>query len=248
MIINSVRYRRLSDTVSLTENDNLNKILFSGEPLSLNFTYTDTSRNPGATLEIFKNSIIISSEQIENNAVVSETYSLTKGYYVFDVVATNVFDDSDNLQYRVLYDFPDIVFITSEYHDESNGYIVTGHTYTLNGNKQFEIPPYSDGISGLMPIKKIAAGAFSNFLRLTSVIIPETVEFIGATAFAFCRNLAEVVFLSETPPVLDGNFVFQDSEYLTIARVPIEYIDNYTSLASDPNSPWHYFNGKIASL
>jgi hypothetical protein len=249
MIINSVRYRRETDNVSLIPNNPTNVVLLSGEQAFLDFTYVDTYRNPGADLSIYINSEMASSEErIENNETINRFFTLEKGFYFFDIEAVNAIGNFGSLQYRFLYDYPDTEFIISEYDQSSNSYVLSGHTYTLNQNKQFEIPPYSNGEAGLMPIRKIKAGAFSNFLKLTSVIIPETVEFIGATAFAFCRNLAEVTFLSETPPTLDGDFVFQDSEYVTILKVPAEYIDNYTSLAADENSPWRFFNGKIMSL
>ena len=51
-------------------------------------------------------------------------------------------------------------------------------------------------------LTKIEDGAFAGCTELTSVIIPETVESIGADAFNGCTNLTSITVVSETPPAI----------------------------------------------
>lgn len=45
-----------------------------------------------------------------------------------------------------------------------------------------------------LPVVAIAAGAFQNFASLTSAVLPDSVVFVGAAAFAGCLNLQSVTF------------------------------------------------------
>ena len=49
-------------------------------------------------------------------------------------------------------------------------------------------------------LTRIEDGAFAGCTRLTSVIIPETVEYIGADAFNGCTGLTSITINSDTPP------------------------------------------------
>ena len=51
-------------------------------------------------------------------------------------------------------------------------------------------------------LTRIEDGAFAGCTELTSIVIPETVEYIGADAFNGCTGLTSITLLSETPPAI----------------------------------------------
>lgn len=70
--------------------------------------------------------------------------------------------------------------------------------------------------------------AFCGYKRLTSVVIPETIEEIGEEAFSFCDNLATVTCYATTPPELNS-LAFTSISSSAVLYVPKDVLDSYRS-------------------
>ena len=55
-------------------------------------------------------------------------------------------------------------------------------------NPNIEIPAYINGL----PVKYIADGVFEKQEELTSIVLPDTIEGIGSSAFLLCENLTHI--------------------------------------------------------
>lgn len=77
--------------------------------------------------------------------------------------------------------------------------------------------------------------------KLTTVTIPSTVTYIGASAFLANEDLAVVTMLPTTPPTLYADELpFGDGSYLTVIYVPAASVDTYTGTAG-----WSTYAAKI---
>ena len=52
---------------------------------------------------------------------------------------------------------------------------------------------------------------FNNCVKLSSVVIPSTIEYIGGNAFSYCSGLTSVTCLAENPPELGDTAAFFNS-------------------------------------
>ena len=110
------------------------------------------------------------------------------------------------------------------------------------GDRAFDdslIPAYNAHIFANLPhsiigeysipdgIKTITAGAFSH-RKITSVVIPASVEIIRETAFSGCEGLVSITCKATIPPAL-GDDVFQWVNKSIPLYVPAESIDLYQS-------------------
>ncbi len=111
------------------------------------------------------------------------------------------------------------------------------------GNRAFDdslIPAYNAHIFANMPhsykgdysipddIKTITAGAFMHHGKLTSIVIPASVELIRDEAFSGCDRLVSITCKAITPPAL-GDDVFRWVDKSTPLYVPAESISLYNS-------------------
>lgn len=112
-------------------------------------------------------------------------------------------------------------------------YWITGY-YDENGYQQcIEIESIDDSFSGDLvipseigglPVKKIGYRAFADCEGLTSVTIPDSVNYIGWYAFRDCSNLTSVDMPNHISEIDEG--AFQDCTSLTSVTIPasVEYI------------------------
>lgn len=111
------------------------------------------------------------------------------------------------------------------------------------GDRAFDdslIPAYNAHIFANMPhsykgdysipddIKTITAGAFMHHGKLTSIVIPASVELIRDEAFSGCDGLVSITCKAITPPAL-GDDVFRWVDKSTPLYVPAESISLYNS-------------------
>ena len=74
-------------------------------------------------------------------------------------------------------------------------------------------------------IRTIEESAF-NGSAITQVTIPESVREIKGGAFLNCNQLVNITLLSQNPPILLGDNIF-DSAYLSVIKVPAESVEIY---------------------
>ena len=63
---------------------------------------------------------------------------------------------------------------------------------------------------------------FGGCSGLKSVIIPNSVQSIGKSAFEFCSNLTEVISLNTTPPEIEENTFDANTYSKATLKIPIE--------------------------
>lgn len=80
--------------------------------------------------------------------------------------------------------------LTYSYNVPTNSYYVVYNSCTAGA---VVIPStYNDGVNGLKPVGGINDGAFSGCTSITSIVIPNSVTYLGDAAFDGCTNLSSV--------------------------------------------------------
>ena len=112
--------------------------------------------------------------------------------------------------------------ITFEINRDGNEYMVSRIDRSSNGS--INIPSEHNGL----PVTSIGGYAFSGSGDITSVVIPQSITFIGDGAFRDCSQLAYIIFEGEAPS-LENN---EDSSYnivntSTYALVQNDHIESF---------------------
>ena len=112
--------------------------------------------------------------------------------------------------------------ITYEINRDGNEYMVSRIDRSSNGS--INIPSEHNGL----PVTSIGGYAFSGSGDITSVVIPQSITFIGDGAFRDCSQLAYIIFEGEAPS-LENN---EDSSYnivntSTYALVQNDHIESF---------------------
>jgi len=84
---------------------------------------------------------------------------------------------------------------------------------------------------------------FLNCTSLTQITLPSTLASLGDGAFSGCTGLALVTSLAATPPVLGGNFVFNNTPASLQIEVPTSSVADYQGAAG-----WDAHAGKIIAI
>jgi uncharacterized repeat protein (TIGR02543 family) len=141
-----------------------------------------------------------------------------------------------------------------------------GLSYTLNsGNAFYSVTGYTGTAAAIripaeyngLPVTAIASSAFSN-KAITSVVIPSSVESIGASAFSGCNKLESITFGENSVLTSIGASAFYNCTSLTNITIPssVESIGSsafyycynliiYAEAGSVPDgwaSDWNYSN------
>ncbi len=108
------------------------------------------------------------------------------------------------------------------YHSQDSCIIHT-ETKTLYLGCQTSIIPVDGSVT------KIGSDAFAGCEYLSAITIPACVTQIEILAFAYCRNLAEIIVLNPIPPIIDEYSFYFDYIYAcnAVLYVPAESIDAY---------------------
>ena len=83
---------------------------------------------------------------------------------------------------------------------------------------------------------------FASCSKLSSVVIPKTMEYIGKDAFSYCTSLTSVTCLAENPPELGTSAVFYNTNNCPI-YVPPESVDAYKSATN-----WSTYASRIQAI
>lgn len=248
MIINSVIFARneIDPQLTLTPLDSLNQILFSNESAILNFKYEDQN-NTDSYIQYYLNEIYLygAIAQSEDEIIKDITNSLElNSLNQLRIVASNYSGDITKLDYNILYGYDDILEMTFSETQDGN-YGILSYTGT---NQNLILPNYMIGAEGLREITTIEENAFKNtsietitlgnklkFLNfgsfyhtnLITITLPQTIEIIGGTSFAFCIYLTSIYVLAETPPVLTGTNTFDYGNNNLVIYVPVDSVNSY---------------------
>lgn len=78
--------------------------------------------------------------------------------------------------------------------------------------------------------------------RLTKVILPDTITYIGWNAFAYCKSLKTFIVLASTPPRFQSNTFMSTNSTFSI-YVPDESVETYKTATN-----WSAYANKILPL
>ena len=102
-----------------------------------------------------------------------------------------------------------------------------GHAYIVVGNgtstdDELMIPPTYQGL----PVVGVKSGAFANVGLLVSVVLPDTVTFVGSGAFKGCENLEEVVMPPSIVRIENDTFKYC-SKLKNVTMPGVTYVGDY---------------------
>jgi hypothetical protein len=204
MIINSVLSGGNTRQDIQLSTSNIFLIRDSGEEAILLFSYTHLENKKGFVV-LYLDGNVLTSFEIETNGdytIDINDYLLEMEFYQFKLIVIDENKSIDSLEFKVLYAFDNIDDMSFVYDPTLSGYVASIYT----GPATFvNIPPMMSGQNGEHPVVKIGEGAFFNNDIIETVIIPSSVQSIGATAFYSCSNLKNVTVNSLTPPILAGD-------------------------------------------
>jgi hypothetical protein len=207
-----------------------------GDTIELQFNYLNSKSFKGAATLFYNNEIIqgVVIESGESNIfdINGILESGGTGLYKFRIVVTDSEASIDFLEFSILYNYQNIHDFSFVYNSVLNGYVLTQYTGIT---ADVLIPPLFIGEEGALPVVGIDNGVFFDRDTLITVSIPETIQFINASAFFSCSNLRSVTVLAEVPPVLAGDSVtgttnvFNPYNELSLLKiyVPAGSVDSY---------------------
>ena len=150
--------------------------------------------------------------------------------------------------------------LTYSYNVPTNSYYVLYNSCTAGA---VVIPStYNDGVNGVKPVGGINDGAFSGCTSITSIVIPNSVTYLGDAAFDGCTNLSSVTIGTGVTGFY--YLLFQNCTSLINLTVPSNILIinaesfygclNLTNINIDPNNPNYtsvdgvVFNKNITTL
>lgn len=149
--------------------------------------------------------------------------------------------ESQNYEFEYQFGTLTILPKKEDVHEDNGSFVLEDdNTLTFTGIETeagaepatYEIPSTVEHNGNTLDVKAIAPEAFKDETSLESITIPESVESIGAEAFAGCKGLKVLIVYSASPITLggDGEVVtaFKDvpTSELTV-YVPDESVDSY---------------------
>jgi hypothetical protein len=229
MIINTIIRGSKTGDVQLNSETSLFIFKNLGETLTVNFTYLNSNNKKGIAVLYLNEDIIEISEELSDGQEVSFniTNNITQtGYYILKLVSIDKDENTDSVNYGVLFNFPNIGDFEFSFNSQLNGYNLIGY----NGNSSsVNIPPIFNGNEGVLQVLRIAESAFFDKDTITEIKIPDTIVSIGANAFFGCSNLNRVEVYREVPPVLEQDNVFDPYNEFSVLKiyVPTESLQSY---------------------
>lgn len=227
MIINSVIRGSTASQVTLEPSpagSTRFKIVDVGENGSVSFTYTSATGRPGKAVYYFDGTEVADQTLASGQSYTWDATALLTvvGLHSLRVVAVDDEGSGTRLDFKVFYGYApsDFAFFFST---QLNAYLFDKF---FGDQAFFKIPElYDDGVNGERPVVEIDDGAFENVNTIVEVYVPSSVHTIGLRAFFSCDSLTKVTVNRETPPLLDGNEVFDP-------YTPLSPIEIYVPAAS----------------
>jgi len=153
------------------------------------WNYTESFMHNGSVKTVYVTGLPIG---VTVNEYINNSF-IEVGSYTASVILN--YDISGNYYEPIIEDLNWEILLTIgliyQYDSNIDGYIVSAGDVVSNS---VIIPSnHDDGINGLKTVKGIGISAFDNLDNIDSVIIPDTIEKIGQTAFSDCVNLRYVM-------------------------------------------------------
>ncbi len=116
--------------------------------------------------------------------------------------------------------------------DKGDGYIVV--SYEGSDDKVFIPATYEN-----LPVKEISAGAFQNQSQITVIVVPDSVEKIGAGAFTGCSSLESITlpFIGESKKTVNDTYQY-----------PLGYIFGTSSYTGGVSTNQSYYGSRVGSF
>jgi hypothetical protein len=220
MIINSIiagGFKRENISISTTQSFIVKD---ENEVIELSFSYNNIKSLKGLVL-LYIDGEVVPSISFEIEDGVTDTIDITDlldetALYRVRLIVVDSDGSADSLEYRILYNYQNLDELSFIYNASLNGYVLSKY----NGNDpEVLIPEQFSGTQGVLSVVGIGDGAFFDNDTLIKVVMPNTIQFIGVTAFFSCTLLKEVVIPIEVPPLLNGDNVFDP--YLELSFLEI---------------------------
>ena len=155
-----------------------------------------------------------------------------------DLTSINIPENVSNIGTNPFQTCPSLTSITvdsnNQYYNDGNGsncIIETSNNKLRTGCKNTVIPNTVEIIGG---------AAFYSCNTLTSITLPNSLSEIQGYAFKNCTGLTSITCLATTPPILNGNDVFYNTNNCPI-YVPASSVNNY-------KSEWSGYASRIYAL
>jgi hypothetical protein len=246
MIINSIiagGFKRENISLSTTQSFIVKN---EDEVTELSFLYVNEKSLKGLVVLYIDGELIPSlSFEVETNSIeiidVSEFLDETALYQIRLVVIDSE-GSADNLEYKVLYNYENLDDLSFIHDSTLNGYVMSKYN---GSDAQVIIPEQFLGSEGPLPVVGIGNGAFFDNDTLEKVVLPQTIGFIGVTAFFSCTILKEVIIPISVPPVLKGDNVFDPYLELNFLKifVPEDSVQVYKTTPL-----WSEYSNAIVSI
>jgi hypothetical protein len=209
MIINSVipgQRQRVASLATYPEGTSKYVVADEGSTVELDFLYSNTSSFAGKAI-YYADGVEEDTQDLAANDDYSwdVTSLLTDpGLYSFKIVAVDTNGNGTKLEFTVFYGFS-LEDFTFSYNSGLSGYVLVAYS----GNSADVVIPavFDDGTNGERNVVRIGNGAFLDNDTMETVVVPDTVQSIGATAFFSCSVLESFEIDRNTPPTLEANNV-----------------------------------------
>jgi hypothetical protein len=229
MIINTIIRGSKTGNIQLNSETPLFIFKSLGETLTIDFTYLNSNEEKGVAILYLNGEIIDISQELSDGSEVSFdiTDQVTQtGFYNLRLVSVDSEENTDSVNYGLLFNFPNIGDFTFSFNTQLNGYNLVSYTGT---DSNVNIPPIFNGEQGVLQVLRIAPSAFFNNDTVTEIKIPNTIASIGSNAFYGCSNLSRVEVGSANPPILESDNAFDPYNEFSVLKiyVPADSVQLY---------------------
>ena len=125
-------------------------------------------------------------------------------------------------EYVVEADLVDEQGITYGYDTKANCYYVGDNT-KFTGDTVIIPTKYNDGVHGELDVKYVADLAFNRNANIKKVILPETVDVLGASAFHYCTSL-EYLSMTGVQDISNTSAIKRIARKLNLQRLLILWL------------------------
>jgi hypothetical protein len=248
MIINSVipgQRQRVASLATYPEGTSKYVVAEEGSTVELDFLYSNTSSFAGKAI-YYADGVEEDTQDLTANDDYSwdVTSLLTEpGLYQFKIVLVDTNGNGTKIEFTVFYGF-NLEDFTFSYDSDLGGYVLVSYSGT---SADVVIPSIFDDedINGEKNVVRIGNGAFFDNDTMETVVVPDTVQSIGATAFFSCSVLESFEIDRNTPPTLEANNVLDAYSPLLPLKI---YVPSASVAAYKSATNWIEYQNAIFAI